>query len=261
VTLTVTEAPAIALSPTTLSPGCRKTTNADSQSFTVTNTGGGTLSWTVSDNVSWLSCGPTSGTLAGGAGQTVTVTYTTSGLNTGTYSATITVAGGTGVSSKTVEVTLTVTKPGKIRTSESALSVTCAPGSSPVDTSFAVENEGVGTMAYTLTEVSDWLEVAPGSGSVSTGSQSHAAAFPASSLAAGTYTGTITIASADADNSPVTIPVTLTVKVLDVGILGEGAGCSLSATGSGPGGAAGWLLTWAAALAAGLPGRGKRQRA
>jgi hypothetical protein len=75
----------------------------------VSNTGGGTLNWTTSDNQTWLSVSPASGTGAGA----LSVSVNTTGLAAGTYTGTVTVtaAGATG-SPKTVAVTLTVNPPG-----------------------------------------------------------------------------------------------------------------------------------------------------
>src|SRR5206468_2548899 len=79
--------------------------NPASQSLSVTNSGGGSLSYTVSDDAAWLSESPASGTAPGSPSVSVNAT----GLAAGTYTATITVDGG-GVSGspKTVPVSLTV---------------------------------------------------------------------------------------------------------------------------------------------------------
>ena len=61
--------------------------NPANQSLSITNTGGGTLNWTASDNATWLSISPTSGT----APSTVTVSVNIAGLTAGTYNGTITV--------------------------------------------------------------------------------------------------------------------------------------------------------------------------
>ena len=103
--------PTIALSPTTLSPSCSQGSNAASQTFTVQNTGGGMLSYTISDNVTWLACSPAGGTSTGEA-DTITVTYTTSSLSAGTYNGTITVSDPNATNNpQTIAVTLTVSTP------------------------------------------------------------------------------------------------------------------------------------------------------
>ena len=82
--------------------------NPASQPMSVTNAGGGTLSWTASGNATWLSVTPASGT----APSTVSVGADISGLAAGTYDGTVTITstGATG-SPKSIPVTLTVTAP------------------------------------------------------------------------------------------------------------------------------------------------------
>jgi hypothetical protein len=104
-------APALAVSPTTLSRNCAQGQIAASQSFEVWNSGGGTLSYTISESIAWLSCTPTSGTSTGER-DTITVNYGTASLAPGTYNGTITVSTtGGSASPQTVMVTLNVSVP------------------------------------------------------------------------------------------------------------------------------------------------------
>jgi hypothetical protein len=73
-----------------------------SDTFAISNTGKGTLSWTISDNASWLSVSPTSGTTTTEK-DVITATVNRSGLTSGTNSATITITGG-GIT-RTISVT------------------------------------------------------------------------------------------------------------------------------------------------------------
>ena len=102
--------PTIARSPTSLAPSCAEGANAPSQQFEVWNSGTGTLSYSISDNVAWLSCSPASGTSTG-EHDLITVNYSTSGLTAAgsPYNATITISGNASNSPQTVSVTLTVT--------------------------------------------------------------------------------------------------------------------------------------------------------
>jgi hypothetical protein len=59
-----------------------------SRTFTISNAGSGTLNWTVSDNMGWLTCTPASGTDSG----TITVSIDNTGLADGPYATTITVS-------------------------------------------------------------------------------------------------------------------------------------------------------------------------
>jgi hypothetical protein len=76
-----------------------------SQLFLISNSGSGTLNWSVSGNASWLSCSPTSGTNSG----TITVSVDPSGLSAGTRIGTISVTDPNASNSpQTVNVTLNV---------------------------------------------------------------------------------------------------------------------------------------------------------
>ncbi len=107
---TGTGTPTITRSPSALSPSCTQGSNAGNQSFSVQNTGTGTLNYTITDNQTWLSVSPASGTSTGEA-DTITVSYSTSGLAVGTYNATITISDPSATNNpQTIAVTLTVNR-------------------------------------------------------------------------------------------------------------------------------------------------------
>ncbi|MGA2716878.1 MAG: LamG-like jellyroll fold domain-containing protein [Bryobacteraceae bacterium] len=85
--------------------------NPASQSVTISNTGGGTLSWTAGKTQSWLTLSATSGN----APASLSIAANTSSLAVGTYSDTVTItaAGVTG-SPATVTVTLNVGGPSSV---------------------------------------------------------------------------------------------------------------------------------------------------
>lgn len=101
-----TPTPTIGVSPSSLSfTATAGGANPANQSISITNTGGGTLNWTASDNATWLTLSPTSGT----APSTLTASVNISGLAAGTYNGTITItATGATNSPLSVPVTLTV---------------------------------------------------------------------------------------------------------------------------------------------------------
>ena len=90
VALTITAAPvppAIGMSPTSLSFTAQQGGgNPAAQTLNISNTGGGTLSWSVSNNATWLALSPASGTGNGA----VTVSVTTGTLTAGTYNGVVT---------------------------------------------------------------------------------------------------------------------------------------------------------------------------
>ena len=97
--------PAIGASPTSLAfAATQGGANPATQTVSVSNTGGGTLTWTASDNAPWLTVSPPSGTGNGA----VTLTVATGTLAVGTYSGMITL-GATGAPTVSVPVTFTVT--------------------------------------------------------------------------------------------------------------------------------------------------------
>src|SRR5207249_565594 len=85
--------------------------NPAAQTLSITNTGGGTLSWSASESSSWLSLSPASGTTTTET-DTITVTVNTAGLTTNTYTVTITLtASGASNTPQQVLVTLAITTP------------------------------------------------------------------------------------------------------------------------------------------------------
>jgi uncharacterized protein (TIGR03437 family) len=110
VTLTVTPAPAsLAVSPQSLTFNYTVGgTLPAAQTISITNTGGGTLSWTASASAAWVGLSPASGT----APTTISVSVSPATLAAGSYPATvqITATGATG-SPASVSVTLVVQAP------------------------------------------------------------------------------------------------------------------------------------------------------
>lgn len=105
-------APAIGASPLTLRFTAQQGGgNPAPQTLAISNTGGGTLSWTAGETSNWLALSPASGNDNG----TVTISATTGARTAGTYSGSITVSA-TGASTVTIPVTFTISP---------------APGSSP----------------------------------------------------------------------------------------------------------------------------------
>jgi len=209
------KSPTISRSPVSLSPASTEGNNASSQTFDVWNSGGGTLNYTISDNASWLSCSPSSGSSTGGQ-NAITVTYNTSGLTAGSYSATINTTDTVGSSPpQTISVSLTVNPvsvPPSITLGSSSIFNSVTEGSNASSQTFTVQNTGGGTLSYTISDNRSWLSISPSSGT-STGEQDTITVnYSTSGLVAGTYSGTITVTDANATNSPQTISVNVTVN-------------------------------------------------
>lgn len=138
-----TDSPVLVVSPSSLTFAATVGGAAPQpQSLSVTNGGGGLLSWSVATTGSWLTAVPPSGTGNG----SVSVSVATAGLAAGTYpgSVTFTAPGATG-SPMTVPVTLTVTQPD---TTPPTVSLTAPPDGSTQSgvvsvTASASDNVGV----------------------------------------------------------------------------------------------------------------------
>jgi hypothetical protein len=144
---------------------------------------------------------------------------------------------------------VTVTAPGIIKTSVASLSVSCDVGADPAPATFTVANDGTGTMSYTISDDSDWMECTPTADDSAGEADTITVNFSASTLSEGKYTGKITITATNTQNSPQVINVTMTVgnPKSGGGGGGGGGGCALAGASSG---ALGWLLPWATMLAA-----------
>jgi len=236
VTLTVTPplAPTISNNVTsTVTASCTQGGNPSSQTFDIWNSGGGTLSYMISTNQTWLSCTPSNGTSiaasSGSGHNTITVNYAASSLTPGSYSATITISasGATNTPQKilvnlTVNTAANATSPASNVTSPSAptisenapssINTTCVKGSNASSQSFDVWNSGGGTLSYTVSENASWLSLTPSGGTSTGGHGTMTVNFDTSSLAAGSYQATIIISSSGATNTPQTIPVSLIVS-------------------------------------------------
>ncbi len=144
---TAAVAPALVVSPPTLAfTASLGGGDPTPQSIGISNGGSGTLSWSATSSVPWLSISPASGS----ALATATVSVTTSGLAGGTYSGAITVvATGAVGSPQTVNVSLSVTAPDtQAPTAPGSLTAT-ASGSS-VNLGWAASTDNVGVAHYNV---------------------------------------------------------------------------------------------------------------
>jgi uncharacterized protein (TIGR03437 family) len=208
--LAAVSAPALQLGSTSLSFAYTLGgTLPGSQSFTISNGGTGTLTWSASvdTKATWLSLDSLSGT----APSTVNVTVNPGQLTAGTYTGTVTITGtGASNSPATLSVTLVVSAAAaSLVVSPTSLAFTYASGGAvPAAQSLSIENGGGGTLNWVATTSADWVAVSPASGSLP-GTPS--VSVTPQNLPAGTNNATIKIAAADNSVTPVTIAVTVAV--------------------------------------------------
>ena len=207
VTFAITAAPvppSIGASPTALSfSATQGSANPAAQTLSIHNTGGGTLNWSASENVAWLTLSPGTGTGTG----SVTLTAATGTLTAGSYSGAVTLSGGTGVSLVTVPVTFTVAAAPNIALNPSNLTYTATQGAAnPTNQTVSLATSG-GTLNWTVSDSAAWLSVSPASGS---SSSTLTTAVNTTGLTAGTYHGTITVSATGSSSK--TVAITLTVS-------------------------------------------------
>lgn len=207
VALALAPRPEITLSASTFTfTAQQNASNPANQTLSISNTGGGTLSWTAADDAAWLTLSPASGTGAGA----VTLAVNTAGLAAGTHTATITVAApGASNTPRTATVTLTLTPPPSIGLSPKSFTYSAQVGGpNPNSQTLAVSNDGGGTLNWTASDDASWLTLAPTSG---TNAGSVTVSVNTAGLAAGTHTAIITVSAPGAANTPTTANVTLTI--------------------------------------------------
>ena len=207
VSFTVTAAPvppAIGASPTSLVfTAIQGGSNPAAQTLSISNTGGGTLNWSASENAGWLTLSAGTGTGNG----TVTLQATTGALAAGSHTSTVTLGGGTGITPVTIPVSFTVTAAPTISLTPSSLSYAATQGAAnPANQNISLTNTG-GTLNWVVSDDASWLAVSPSSGS---SSSTLSTSVNTAGLTAGTYTGTLTVSATGI--SPKTVAVTLTVN-------------------------------------------------
>ena len=181
-------APALAVSTSALDFG----TGLINLTFDITNTGGGSLTWTISDNdsVGFLGTAPTSGSTTSET-DTITVTANRSSLAAANYSATITVTSNGGT--ETVSVAMEVLASPVLAVSAPALDF----GTGLTSLTFDITNLGGGNLTWNITDNDSvgFLGTAPTSGSTTSETDTITVTANRSSLAAANYSATITVAS------------------------------------------------------------------
>jgi hypothetical protein len=127
--------------------------NPVNDTFTVANGDGGTLTYSIADDGSWLTVTPPSGSSTG-TPNTHTVSYDVSGRSAGTYTATITVSGNANPAAIAVSMTIRTVKPdldgdGDVDQGDFGLFQTCytVPGGQPEGACAAADFNGDHTVS------------------------------------------------------------------------------------------------------------------
>jgi hypothetical protein len=161
--VTVTEAdPIISVEPTTLNFGTIQKTSKPKKTFSIQNTGGGTLSGKVASKVDWANVSISSYSLAQGKKQSVDVTLDVSSLTKGDYDGRIEIKS----NDRTVYVNLTVTvesEDPRLSVSPSTLSLGRIKKGDEKEGTFSITNTGDGKLTGEISPEDQYIEADPSS--------------------------------------------------------------------------------------------------
>jgi DNA/RNA endonuclease G (NUC1) len=190
-----------------------------SQSFTVFNSGGGSMNWTAAPTTitggNWLGVSPASGTSASGqAGSPVSVSVNSTGLAAGQYYGSVNVtADASNNSPETVSVLLNVmaaSSGSNISASTGAAIFSGRAGSAPPQTrQITLFNPGATIVNFSAAALTSdggsWLTGSPATGSLPPGSTPLTIQADLSGLTSGVHTGTIRVTFDDGTVAPITV--------------------------------------------------------
>jgi len=189
---------ALSVDPTSLDFGDNET----SKTFSINNTGAGTLTWQITDkNKNWISVSPTSGTITTET-EMVTVTVDRSGLNPGNFSGSFWVT--SNVAIQLVTINLTVPQGPTLSVHPKTLNFDVNES----DKTFAINNTGSGTLTWNVSADSSWINVNPTNGTTTTETDHVGITIDRTGLTPGNNTGHISITS-DGGSETVTVNVSV----------------------------------------------------
>lgn len=207
----ITVAPEISRSPSAFTHTVAMGSSPANDQFTLENTGAGTLSYTIWDDVDWLDVNPPSGTCTDET-DTITVMYNTAALGGGTYNGLITISDPYARNTpQTIAVTVTVIGP-TIEVTPLAIDRTLRYSTNLPNDMFTVRNAGGLTLDYTISESVDWVELSSTQGTSTGEADLVEIIYDLSGAAVGEYSADISVESDDAGNSPQVLTVTVTVE-------------------------------------------------
>ena len=172
----------------------------------ITNSGGGALTWSASDHSDWIHLDPHSGAVPG----TLTITLDPGDLGPGTYEGDVTVIAKDAADSQftTIPVTFVVVRPGLSVSPQTIEHATNVNSNATFSDNIQITNSGTGHLNWSASKSKPWLTLGATSG---TGSGSVPVAINTAGLAGGVYHDNIVITAPGAVGSPVSVAVTLTI--------------------------------------------------
>ncbi|HTI05249.1 MAG TPA: BACON domain-containing carbohydrate-binding protein [Gemmatimonadales bacterium] len=172
----------------------------------ITNTGGGSMSWSASDHSDWIHLDPHSGDVPG----TLTIELDPNDLGPGVYEGDVTVIAKTAGDSQftTIPVTFVVLKPGLSVSPVTLEHSTNVNSNATFSDNIQITNTGTGALNWSAAKSKSWLTLGTTSG---TGNGSIPVQINTAGLLGGTYHDDIVITAPGAAGSPARVGVTLTI--------------------------------------------------
>lgn len=174
--------------------------DATTLTFDISNNGSAALTWQLSEDASWLSCNPTSGTTQAGEKSSIVVNVDRKGLERGNYSQTIAVSsnGGSGI----INVSMSV----------QGLMISLSPeeldfGSTTTSMELNISNNGSGNISYTLSPSNNWIKLSRTTGTF-TKTENVTVSVDRTSLSEGDHSGSLTLTIGE---DKVNIPVRMNI--------------------------------------------------
>ncbi|NQT63603.1 MAG: carboxypeptidase regulatory-like domain-containing protein [Candidatus Marinimicrobia bacterium] len=151
----------------------------------ITNTGSGMLSWNISNDKSWISCLPVSGTTESETDEVV-ITVDRLGLSPGDYTGTVTITSDGG--NQNINLSMVIPDEPSLSIAPSYLDF----GTSESIMPFNVANAGTGDLDWSVSDNQEWITTSPSSGS---GYGTVNVSITRDGLSTGDYSGTVTVSS------------------------------------------------------------------
>lgn len=172
----------------------------------ITNSGGGTFTWSASERSGWIRLDPREGEVPG----TLTISLDPEDLGPGVYEGDVTIVAKDAADSQstTIPVTFVVQRPGLNVTPTSIERSTNVGSNATFQAIIQISNSGTGQLSWTATKSKPWLTLDATSG---TGDATIPVTINSSGLAGGIYHDDIVITAPGATGSPAHVSVTLTV--------------------------------------------------
>lgn len=191
------------------------------QVITLTNAGGGQISWQTTATQPWLLMSPKSGTFSSGQNVNVTVAVDRSNLKEGNYTAQLIFSSSAGQVPLPVKMKVTPLEPGHqavLQLTPAVLSFTATDGdANPTGQVITVSNPGALSLDWSASVSPDtsWLSIDTQAGTVAKGGSSVVkVSVGISTLLPGTYTGFVAFTAQGPNpvkNSPQNVFVSLTI--------------------------------------------------